>query len=469
MNVYDRIGRMVYACPLGALYDMVKISVKLTSRLPIVVVIMLFLLQVFSPRPAIMFSLLVVLSVLGISYFWARQMAGGVTIRRQRRYGWAQVGDIIEERFIMHNDAWLPVLWAEVRDHSNLPGYNASRAIGMGARTTNRWTTEGSCERRGIYTLGPLEILTGDPFGLFQVTIQHNYSETFVVYPPIAALPRLIEPRGLARGAARTNVRSLDLTTNAASVRPYVPGDALNRIHWRSTARRSMPDQEEIFVKEFDLEPSGDLWLILDMNARAHAGEGLESTEEYAVVIAASLANQMLRDNHAVGLVSHAQEPIVIRPAKGHQQLWELLRTLAGIHAVAEVSLGQMLDLVEPIMGRGMSAALITPSADPEWIKGLTNLLRRGIHPTGLLLDASTFGGNGDMKGIMSFLADLGVSAHIIGQGFHFEKITQPRQQRPEYKVLGTGRVIAVHKGVEPDSQWVSVGQNRVSHDDFVQ
>jgi uncharacterized protein (DUF58 family) len=406
-----------------------------------------------------MFVLLAILGVLGLCYLWARQMASGVTIQRQRRYGWAQVGDVIEERFIMHNDAWFPVLWAEVRDSSDLPGYNASRAVGLGPRSSTRWNTEGTCERRGVYTLGPLEVLMGDPFGLFKVTLAHDYKESFVVYPPIAALPRLVEPRGMARGAARTNVRSLDLTTNAATVRPYVPGDALNRIHWRTTARRSSPDQEDIFVKEFDLEPSGDLWIILDMDARVHAGEGLESTEEYAVVLAASLANQMLRDNHAVGLISHAAEPIIIRPQKGHQQLWELLRILAGLHAVSEVPLGQVLDLVEPIVGRGMSAALITPSADPEWIKGLTNLLRRGIHPTSLLLDASTFGGDGNMRGIVGFLADLGVPAHITGQGFKFEQITQPRQQRPEYRVLGTGRVVAVHKGDEASSRWTSVGQ----------
>lgn len=440
---------------------MVKISIRLTSRIPLVVAGVLLFLQVFSPRPAIMVALLVILGVLGMSYMWARQMAGGVTIQRQRRYGWAQVGDLIEERFILHNDSWFPILWAEVRDHSDLPGYNASRAVGMGAKNTLRWTTAGTAERRGIYRLGPLDVLMGDPFGLFHVTLHHNYSETFVVYPPIAALPRLLEPRGLARGAARTNVRSLDLTTNAASVRPYVPGDALNRIHWRSTARRSMPEQEELFVKEFDLEPSGDLWVILDMEARAHAGEGLESTEEYAVVLAASLAHQMLRDNHAVGLISHDREPLVIRPAKGHQQLWEVLRALAGLHAVAEISLGQVLDLVEPIMGRGMSAALITPSTDPEWLRGLTNLLRRGIHPTALLLDASTFGGDGNTKGIVSFLADLGVSAQVVGQGFHFEKITQPSQQRPVYKVLGTGRVVVMHQGDEASTRWVPVGQGK--------
>ena len=208
----------------------------------------------------------------------------------------------------------MPALWIDIRDHSNLPGYSASRATGVGGRATTRWTTEGSCSQRGIYTLGPLELHTSDPFGLFDVTLEHRYSESFVVYPPLAAIPRLFEPRGNSRGSARTNIRTLDLTTNAGGVRQYVPGDALNRIHWRTTARRSMPHHEELFVKEFDLEPSGDLWILVDMDTNAHAGQGLQSTEEYAVILAASLANEMLLANHAVGLFTHTDGPLIVPP-----------------------------------------------------------------------------------------------------------------------------------------------------------
>ena len=437
---------------------MIRTSIKLTARAPVIVVGGLLILQIFSPAPAIMFVLVIIAGVLAVSYVWARQLAGRVMLQRQRRYGWAQVGDIIEERFIMHNDSWVPLLWAEVHDFSDLPGYDASRAIGSAARSTTRWTTTGTCRRRGIYTLGPIQVSAGDPFGLFVVTLYHGYSETFVVYPPIAALPPLVEPRGMARGSARANVRSLDITTNASSVRHYVPGDALNRIHWRTTARRSTPGVEEIFVKEFDLEPSGDLWIILDMDASAHAGEDVESTEEYAVILAASLANQMLRSNHAVGLMTYGEEPTVIPPQKGHQQLWELLRVLAGAHAVAQIPLHGLLELFEPVMGRGMSAAIITPSSDPEWIKGIGRLLRHGIHPTGILLDGRTFGGEGEVRGVTGALADLGVAAHIIGKGFRFEHISQRRQQRPKYRVLGTGRVIVVSPG--EGTEWVPVGQS---------
>ena len=438
-------------------------AIRLKSRLPLVMIVLLLFLQIFSPAPPILFVLLTLCGLMAVSYFWVKNLAPQLVIKRQRRYGWAQVGDVIEERFIMHNESWVPAIWAEVRDFSDLPGYQAGRAVGIGSQSTVRWTTEGRCSQRGIYTLGPLEVLVGDPFGLFEVRLTHNYSDSFVVYPPVASLPQLLEPHGLARGAARTNVRSLDMTTNASSVRNWVPGDALNRIHWRTTARRSIADQESIYVKEYDLEPSGDLWIIVDLASAVHVGEGAESTEEYAVILAASLANQMLRANHAVGMFLYCHEPIVIRPARGPQQLWELLRELAGAHAVCEASFGQVLDQVDPLVGRGISVSLITPSTDPEWIKGLTTLLRRGIHCTALLLDASSFDGQGpsvaNSQGVLGALADLGVAGHIIRQGFHFELLTQRRQQRPEYKVLGTGRVVVAKAGSEEEAQWMPVGQ----------
>lgn len=438
---------------------MIISSLRLKSRFPLFLVAFLLFLQIFSPSRSTSFVLVLLVGVLLVAWLWARELSRRVLLQRMRRYGWAQVGDVIEERFVMHNDSWLPVLWAELRDHSDLPGYTASRAIGLPPRHTSRWTTEGVAERRGIYTLGPLEITMGDPFGLFEVKLKHNYSETFVVYPPIAALPPILEPRGLARGMARTNIRSLDLTTNAASVRHYVPGDALNRIHWRSTARRSTPDREEIFVKEYDLEPSGDLWIVLDMNRQAQAGEGLDSTEEYAVILAASLANQMLRENHAVGLATFDGEMQIVPPTKGPNQLWEILRLLAGVHARSETSLGQLLTLLEPVTGRNMTAALITPSADPEWIEGVAAFLRRGVHLTGLLVDSTAFGGHAQMAGMLGALADLGVLAHIVGKDFDFERISQRRRQRPEYRALGTGRVVVVNRGDEEAARWVSVGQ----------
>ncbi len=440
---------------------MVNLRIRPSSVVPLVVAVVLLLFQIFSPAPPIMFVLIIITGMLGVSYAWVRITGSHVSILRHRRYGWAQVGDLVEERFSMRNSSFLPLLWVEVRDFSDLPGYSASRAVGLGAMDSMQWITSGVCERRGVYNLGPLEVSLGDPFGLFECTLRQDHRDTFVVYPAIVALPRLLDPRGFARGSGGTDVRSLELTTNASSVRHYVPGDALNRIHWPSTARRSAGGQEEIFVKEFDLEPSGDVWIILDMEEKVQLGEGDESTEECAVILAASLASQMLHADHGVGLVSHGKEPIVIPPQKGRRQLWELLRTLAGVHAVGQVSLDSVLRPMEPVIARGMSAAVITPSLDPEWIDALGALIHRGLYPTALLLDARAFGGDGDTQGIVRTLADLGVSGHVLGQGFRFEQLTRQRQKPPARGGPGARRLAAVGPGEKERAEWVSVGRDR--------
>jgi uncharacterized protein (DUF58 family) len=438
---------------------MVISAIRVRTRLPLVLAAVLLFLQIFTPSRATFFVLVSLVCVHLISLLWARQLARGLRLQRMHRYGWAQVGDIIEERFVLHNDSWMPALWLDLRDRSTLPGYHVSRAMGIGGHSSNRWSSEGACERRGIYTLGPTELITGDPFGLFEVTMKHSHQETFIVYPPIAALPHIIEPRGLERGDAHSRIRTLDLTTNFASVRQYVPGDALNRIAWRTTARRSMPDHEDIFVKEFDLEPSGDLMLFMDMDREVHFGHGDESSEELAVVLAASITNLMLRDNHAVGLASFDQEIVILPPQKGQGQMWEILRILAGIHATTSLSLARLMELTEPIIGRGVTVVLMTPSANPEWVGKVGSFLRRGIHVTAVLLDNPAMAAENSVLNVIGALADLGVPAQLIDQNLDLEIVSERRQQRPTYKVLGTGRVVSVGAEHVEAAPWINLGE----------
>ncbi|HSJ55706.1 MAG TPA: DUF58 domain-containing protein, partial [Anaerolineae bacterium] len=260
----------------------------------------LAILQLLLPS-RVWIGLLVALGGIWLTAFlWARHLAARLHVTREQHYGWVHVGDLLEERFVMVNDSFLPALWVEIDDASDLPGYSARSVRSADGYATVRWRTEGICRQRGLFTLGPWRARTGDPLGLYTVTFDHPAAQSVLVYPPIVHLPTLRLPRGAATGAGRTSRRALDVTTNAAGVRPYAPGDAVNRIHWPTTARR-----ETMMVKTFDLEPSGDLWIVLDMDQAVHAGEGEESTEEYGVILAASLSNRTLEENRAVGLVAY--------------------------------------------------------------------------------------------------------------------------------------------------------------------
>ncbi|MFN2183081.1 MAG: DUF58 domain-containing protein [Anaerolineae bacterium] len=411
----------------------------------------LLLLQLVIPSRAWIILLLGIGGTLGIGYLWARQMASKLRVIREQHYGWAHVGDLLEERFIMRNGSFLPTLWVEIDDQSDLPGYSARSVRAADANQTTQWRTEGICRQRGLFTLGPWQTRTGDPLGLFQAVIEHPETQSILVYPPVVHLPSLRLPRGAATGAGRTSRRALEVTANAAGVRPYVPGDSINRIHWRTTARL-----DQIMVKTFDLEPSGDLWIVLDLDASVQAGEGEESTEEYGVVLAASLSNRTLRENRAVGLVAYgstgpsagepAPLPILVMPQKGTAHQWRILHALATVRAGGNWPLERVLAGTNPNLGRGTTLSVITPSCDPAWIAGLLPPMRRGVTPTVILLDPVSFGGQGNVEAMVGLLAELGVPSHVIPKGTPFRPVAEHKRiGRPEYKVLSaTGRVIAV-------------------------
>ena len=109
----------------------------------------------------------------------------------------------------------------------------------------------------------------GDPFGFFEASAAVGQGVTLVVYPRVDALPLWKLPPASIEGAHAQAERTLQTTPLATTVRPYAPGDSMNRIHWRTTARPG-----EIQVKEFDLEQTADAWIFLDLDAAAELGSG---------------------------------------------------------------------------------------------------------------------------------------------------------------------------------------------------
>ena len=161
-----------------------------------------------------------------LSYLWARSLARGLRLVREMRFGWVQVGDRLVERFTLFNDGWAPALWVELVDHSTLPDYQVGRGTHVGSERSVRWHTDALCTRRGLFSLGPASLETGDPFGLYTVTLDYPASLPLMVLPPIVPLPSIeVSPGGrIGEGLPRTD--ALERTVSAASIREYAPGDS---------------------------------------------------------------------------------------------------------------------------------------------------------------------------------------------------------------------------------------------------
>jgi len=420
-----------------------RVTIRLHSRMPVVMAVLLVLLQLFSPNRAWVILLCGVGGMTLAAYLWARSLARSVLVTRSLRYVWAQVGDLLEERFALCNRGEWPVLWAEVDDESNLPDYPSQRVVGASGGQTFRWRVSTVCKRRGLFTLGPWTVRMQDPFGLFTVTQRYEQTHSLLVVPPVMELPSVVLPRGVAMGRAVARQPAAELTLNVSATRPYAPGDPLRRIHWPSSARH-----DTLMSKTFDAEVSGDLWIVLDLDAGVQAGEREESTEEYGVILAASLAERMLRQNRAVGLVAYGAREAYVMPGRGEGQLWRVLRALALVQAGESSPLATVLTEMRALLGRRTTVAVITPSGDPAWVEALWPLLRRGVAPTAILLDPASFGGQGDLSPVRGMLAGLGIPAHVIVQGYPFRP--SPRTQRQagtwKFKTTATGRIIVVQR-----------------------
>ncbi len=180
-----------------------KSTLRLNTRLLPLLVIALVIMQLIDPSRVWMMLLVGLGGLWLISFIWARNLTKHLTILREMRYGWMQVGDVLEERFTLKNTGWLPATWVEITDHSSLPDYDASVATGVDGSSKNQWRKKGTCSRRGLYQLGNTSLHTGDPFGIYSVTIIDPAKATLIVMPPVVPLPHLeIIPRWVQRRGA---------------------------------------------------------------------------------------------------------------------------------------------------------------------------------------------------------------------------------------------------------------------------
>ena len=428
-------------------------TLRLRRRLPVVLLAILLVNQVFNPARIWVGVMLALAAMLGMAYLWARQLRDHLHGTRAQGGAWILAGDLLSETFTVQNQSSFPALAVEVVDHSDLPGYKPDWVATLDVRGTQTYPRQGRCQRRGVFTLGPWELRAGDPLGIFTVSVEYPEARSILIYPRAMVLPDLQLPRGDAAGASRTQRPSQLYTTTVASVRPYVAGDPLRAIHWRQTAHHG-----EFMVKEFDLEPSGDLWIALDLDAAVQQGDGARSTLEYAITLTASLASEMLAENRRVGLVTQGR---LIPPQPGQIQLWRILEVLARAEPVSGAPVTRLLDDLRPNVGRGRTVLVITPSTDPVWIGHLLQLANQGNAPAALLLDAPSFAGEGGVEkepgdaaaasaAMRGLLAEHGVPSHIIDSGFQFRPVHTITRTRTELRTLSaTGRVIRVEVSEE--------------------
>ncbi|OJX41455.1 MAG: hypothetical protein BGO78_01635 [Chloroflexi bacterium 44-23] len=366
------------------------------------------------PDSRIVFYRLAILALLLIivNFFWTLIATKKIAVLRRQRVLRLPVGNMFEERFDVVNQSKLWRLWVEIEDLSGLPGNTGSKVLSqISPRQDRFYVSRTLLIKRGAYTMSPTLLRSGDPFGMFLSEKVFESDKTLVVLPYFENIEKIKQPIGLYIGGETVRQKSLQATSIAAGVREYQPGDPLNRIHWRSSAKRG-----HFMVKEFEQDPQGDTWILLDSNANFHYEKKLDlevnkadsfwawrdqeqfklpvSTFEYAISICATLANYFTKTDKAVGFASADQRMIILAGEKGERQFGKIMDTLAFLEGKGKMPLGGLIESLSSQIPRGSTVFLVSAAPVSSNQIGIEVLLRKRLNPVMVNIDSNSFDAN---------------------------------------------------------------------------
>lgn len=388
-------------------------------------------------------------ALLVVAALWSLNSRRAIDFNREATAARTQVGHLFSERFVLTNAGRFPRFWIVVEDQTDMPGYRATSLTGLGllgpsdrlghkgtqvigylgSGESSDWNIRTVCTARGRFALGPTSLHVGDPFGLFPHVIQVPAREHVVVLPAVVPIGHVPLRMGRRPGGEALRQRTHQVTPNASGIRPYLPGDSLNRIHWRSSAK-----WDDLIVKEFEVDPLADVWIVLDGFERVQRRLGDPAvgpfsrtadpatflppdTEEYAISIAASLIVHFAQLERDVGLIAYGETRHVFQPGRGQAHLQRLLEALAVIQLQGTLSLEEVLRVESMHIPRDAGVLLITPDVSPGVFDAARDLARLGRLPGLILLDASSFGGPHGSKALFERATTFGIPSAHVEQG----------------------------------------------------
>src|ERR1700692_4192909 len=379
--------------------------------------LLLFFTWLTAIRPAYAFAYALCLLFL-VAWAWPRMVIRGMTFTRKLNPGTPTVGESFEEAIEVRRQGWVPAPWVEIRDLSQIPDYQPGRVISVSGEVV-KWKSRGVYRRRGWMAFGPTSLRVREPFGLFSSEMKSGQRASVLVYPRVRPIPDLLASSAQQLGNSPTFGAWADSPPETGGVRDYTTGDSFGRIHWALSARHG-----RLMSKTFEQPLTTDLWILLDLDRNVHSGEGEESTVEYAVSLAASMASQVHSRGRQVGLIANDSKGTILEPHRAVRQDRLILDYLAVAQADARTPLTQTLawDKIRRLPRRAI--AVITPSADPAWVRLLQSV--RGRRST-LIVFYLDVGGSGGPDKNPSFDLGQDVDLYVVRKGDDFARLVRTR------------------------------------------
>lgn len=344
------------------------------QRATIAALALILVLAVALAQPGLALLCALLLVTAGMARLWSRWSLRGVIYERQLSQLRAFPDDEIELTIKVTNRKLLPL--AGLRIFDRLPTaitlVNASTTFSgtrqaqiLQRRTSLRWYESVAwrytlrCAARGAYRIGPVQMLSGDPFGLYSSDADLEVYSTLLVYPRLISLPDLGLPARNPLGDVRAGQLLRD-PLRIVGVRDYTPSDPLKDVHWAATARTG-----SLQTRVYEPTTSRVLAIFLDLDTFEFYYEGIDpALAERMISAAATVARAGLDAGYAVGLYANGApaefEHLARLPAgRSPAQLGQIMETLARLTAYSVTTIGRVLQLTVPDLRPGTTIMLI--------------------------------------------------------------------------------------------------------------
>ncbi|OGG52075.1 MAG: hypothetical protein A3F84_25835 [Candidatus Handelsmanbacteria bacterium RIFCSPLOWO2_12_FULL_64_10] len=357
-----------------------------------VIGVLLFIGVIRSQPPLILFCCLLGGATL-LSALWSRRSRERVTYRRSFEPARIFPGEESDYVIEITNRKRLPLPWAELEER--LPkqlvavydpdvtvegGWHRRRTISLGWHERLVLRQRFTCRERGEYLVGPSDLETGDPLGIFPVNMHVPETRSLIVYPRIAALDWEGIRSRFPFGPIRARPPVLEDPSWFAGIRDYRPGDPRHWVDWKATARR-----QRLQTRVFTPTTLTNVVVALNMQTLQYAWQGYDEARlEASIGVAAALVRNLLMQRCAVGLAANSsggsieQFQAYLPPSQRPSQLAEALAMLARLSAIPTLAFGAFLRRVAANFPYGASLIVVAAYLDEESIDEMALLAERG-------------------------------------------------------------------------------------------
>ncbi|HQR05396.1 MAG TPA: DUF58 domain-containing protein [Gemmatales bacterium] len=372
------------------------------------------------------YAMYALLGLIFVSRFLAVTWSQNIYAERKPNLKEIDIGEAVPIAVAIGNRGTIPIPWVLVEDFQP-ENYLQSRPPrlhieGKRQRITLLWGNSQKILRyqitprmRGFYQFGPLVLEGGDLFGLYRRFRVAAAPQFLLVYPKIVPLEGYDLASRRPIGEIRLTHRLFEDPTRIAGVRAYEAGDAMNRVHWRTTARLG-----SLHCKVYEPSTIAGATILLDFHVNSFHLRGEPYRSELAVTTAMSLANAVYQMGQQIGLISNGRDaaerirlegwstekddgiadfltrrlalaeaaqcesasrlqPVVVSTRRGPEQLQQLRETLARLELNQGLELPDLIDEAESYLPRDATIIAILSQITPASAIALSALRQRGF------------------------------------------------------------------------------------------